>query len=299
MEQTYRNIQYVFVDDCSPDQSLRILQDTISEYPDRKDDILIVSHEHNRGLSAARNTAVANATGEFIFHVDSDDYIEKDAINNLVVKQTKTDADIVTGLSLAEYKDYKSIIELREYKSTNEMIFDMIQPTIRHTIWGRLIRHSLYTDYHLKATEGVNVGEDVQIMPCLAYFAKKSVNCYNLIYHYNCENESSYIHVSADINRKIRKVEQDVKSYLVLRNFFQEKNSVFLKESEKAVSFFSQELMEYYIVKKDVINFNRIKNIYRQLSCDYVDVATWHKFHDRTFYNYYFCIITHLLRPQR
>lgn len=96
-EQTYESLEYIFVDDCSPDDSIAILKRVMEDYPERKDQVRIIQHDHNRGLAAARNTALDAATSPFISHVDSDDYLSLDAIQLLVNKQVETDADIVLG----------------------------------------------------------------------------------------------------------------------------------------------------------------------------------------------------------
>ena len=64
--QSYTSIEYIFVDDCTKDRSIEILQSVMEDYPDRKEDILLIRHEHNKGLGAARRTAFEAATGEYI-----------------------------------------------------------------------------------------------------------------------------------------------------------------------------------------------------------------------------------------
>lgn len=295
MEQTYDNIQYIFIDDCSLDRSTEILRETISQYPKREKNVKIISHEHNRGLSAARNTAVKNATGLFILHVDSDDYLEKDAVDNLVNTQTLSDADIVTGLALKESKVYNSVVEIREFSSMHEATVDVIKISLRHTIWGRLIRKSLYTQNGLHAIEGVNVGEDAQVIPQLFFYANKVACCFKLVYHYNCENENSYVHKTTDINRLCKKREQDINSYLIIKNFFKDKDSECLKEAELGVSTFAQKLMGYYVQSNDKSNFIRIKNIYNQLHYNRIKISPWHFFHNLTVYNYQLCRLTYKL----
>lgn len=99
-EQTYDNIEYIFVDDCSPDHSIDILKNVIEEYPARKPNVRIVRHEHNRGLAAARNTAIDNAGGDFVLHIDSDDYIPSDYVSLLATKQGGViTTSSLTGLS--------------------------------------------------------------------------------------------------------------------------------------------------------------------------------------------------------
>ena len=96
-EQTYDNLEYIFLDDCSPDNSIEILKRVMEDYPERKAQVRIIRHERNRGLAAARNTALDAANGPFVTHVDSDDYLGRDAIRLLVKKQEETGADIVSG----------------------------------------------------------------------------------------------------------------------------------------------------------------------------------------------------------
>ena len=97
MDQTYDNLVYVSVDDATDDSSMEILKRILRNYPNRLGDIQIIHHKKNRGLAAARNTAVSSCRGEYVFHVDSDDWVESNAVKLLVEKQRETGADIVTA----------------------------------------------------------------------------------------------------------------------------------------------------------------------------------------------------------
>ena len=77
-EQTLTGIEFIFVNDCSPDRSLLILKRIIDEYVDRSLVIRIIEHEKNMGLAVARTTGLNQAKGEYIIHCDSDDWIETD-----------------------------------------------------------------------------------------------------------------------------------------------------------------------------------------------------------------------------
>ena len=104
-EQTYDNLEYIFVDDCTPDKSIQILERVLAEYPQRREQTKIIHHDRNRGLAAARNTAVENCSGVFLTHVDSDDWIEFNAVELLVNKQQENDADIVSSNTFCQYSD--------------------------------------------------------------------------------------------------------------------------------------------------------------------------------------------------
>ena len=94
-EQTYEDIEYVFVNDATLDNSIQKLNEIIDKYSHRREHIKVLSHKENKGLPAARNTGLSVVTGEYIYHCDSDDWIEKDMIQSLCEKVIQEKADIV------------------------------------------------------------------------------------------------------------------------------------------------------------------------------------------------------------
>ena len=191
-EQTYSNIEYIFVNDCTPDNSLVVLEGVMKQYPNRKDQVRIINHDHNRGLAAARNTAVNHAHGELIMHVDSDDWIEKDMIEKLVRKQQTDNSDIVCCGYQREYSNHFQAFFTPKVLSPLEMTISSLRRVVSFNIWGKLIRISLYKKNHLKCIEGVNMGEDWQIMPKLYYNSSNIDTVNESLYHYNCINANSY-----------------------------------------------------------------------------------------------------------
>ena len=83
-EQTYNDIEFIFVNDCTKDKSIEILNSTLQQYPQRWEQVKIISHKTNKGLAAARTTALQNATGDYVMHVDSDDFLNLDAVEKCV-----------------------------------------------------------------------------------------------------------------------------------------------------------------------------------------------------------------------
>ncbi|MCS2593772.1 glycosyltransferase family 2 protein [Bacteroides thetaiotaomicron] len=74
-EQTLEEMEFVFVNDCTPDSSMVILRgDNKKEYPNRARQIRIVEHDQNKGSATARNTGLDNAHGSYIIYCDSDDW---------------------------------------------------------------------------------------------------------------------------------------------------------------------------------------------------------------------------------
>ena len=191
-EQTYQNIEYIFVNDCTPDKSIELLESVIERYPRRRSNVHIITHEENLGLGAARNTAVAAVKGEFLMHVDSDDWIDKDCVRLCVEKQLETGADIVST-DISRVGINKTIVHhIPNYPLTKDFILALINHTIPNNIWGRLIRTSLYEVNNIKVEGGVNFSEDLNVMPRLAYFASKVEIVSQPMYMYECRNQNSY-----------------------------------------------------------------------------------------------------------
>lgn len=226
--QTYKDLEYIFVDDCSPDKSVEKLEYVIKEYPNRKDQVFIIHHDKNLGLAAARNTGIANANGEFILHVDSDDYIEKDTVEKCIAKQMENDADIVSFGCYREYRS-KTVVQLPPcFLDSKNMCLSLIAKKFNNKlinvgIWGRLIRRSLYIDNDIRTEVGVNMAEDYQVISRLAYYSDVIATLQEPLTHYNLHNETSYV------NRKTEKsIYQSERSFQIVYDFFIDKGAEFV-----------------------------------------------------------------------
>lgn len=201
-EQTYENLEYIFVDDCTPDNSIAILNSVLKEYSQRASHVRIIKHEQNEGIAVGRNTAISNATGDFVFFVDSDDYIEKGTITTLVNLQRQTNADIVTGRMYIDEDEIDPHYIEPLYKNRDEMLLTILNNIWHHEITNRLMRRSLFIDNEIKAIPYVNVCEDWQLIAKVVFYANTCVTADSFTYHY-VSNPSSLIHSNtAWINKK-------------------------------------------------------------------------------------------------
>lgn len=192
-EQTYLNIEYVFVDDCTPDRSIEVLQRVMEDYPERKPFVRIIHHDRNRGLAAARNTGVENCQTPFLIHVDGDDWVEKTLVEECVKCQIESEADIVTSDYYIVKKDKQTTYVDTDMEDAKTMMEDILYGRkIGSRIWGRLIRTSLYKDNGVSIKEGANFAEDIAGMIQLLFFAKKHCHLNIPLYYYECSNPTSY-----------------------------------------------------------------------------------------------------------
>ena len=230
-------MEFVFVDDCSPDGSVDVLRRVIKDYPSRQERVIIISHQHNRGLAAARNTALDHATGEFVCVVDSDDWMEHEAVEHLVNKQLETSADIVAGNMVMHKAEGEIPFYEKKYSSKEELVLQQMQKTWDHAIWRRIIRRSLFEDHHIRCIEGCDMTEDRYQMVQLAYYADSYAQIDDIVYHYERRNEGSIMAQKAR-NKILERNNQYFRNWLGIRDFFSDKEAVFYKEAtDRAMEF--------------------------------------------------------------
>lgn len=245
-EQTYKNIEYIFVDDCGTDNSIGILKDVINRYPRRKEHTRIIRHARNRGLAAARNTAVKEATGVFICHVDSDDWINERFLEVLMQKQIETQADIVKGGNIMYLPKGTKRRAISGFDNNRDYTLKLIAKQTPSSIWGGVIRKSLYTKYGISAIEGVNLGEDYCVTPRLAYYASKLTFVEDCNYNYECRNVDSYTYTYSQA-----KEEQAILAWKLINEFCMDKGTDFQKAA--VVSLVQMRFMFYKTAIKDNI----------------------------------------------
>ena len=228
-EQTYSNIEYIFVDDCSKDNSINILKEVIAEYINKEFQIHILKHTINRGLAAARNTAVNFAKGDFIMHVDSDDYLEPSAVEELVKFHEDTQADYISFEAISYYPRYKKRIYHKDFRSSRDLAIAIVEGSQNSYIWCRFIKRELYIKNNIYAKEGINMGEDLQVSPILAYYSRKVAAYHKPIYHYECRNILSYTKTYS----KDKEQQKDISRRIIL-DFFKDKGNDFMIAYDKA-----------------------------------------------------------------
>lgn len=246
-EQTYNNLEFVFVNDCTKDNSIGVLHSVIERYSNRLSQVQIIEHEHNKGLAGARNTAVDAATGEFVIHVDSDDWVDKRLVERLVEQQLKGDFDIVSSDFLKVFKSRKQSVNEKAYATVDSYRKDVVLHKAGAHIWGRLIRKSLYSDNDIRCEEGINMGEDYHVYARLVYYAKKVDLVSELLYYYNCLNEGSYTNMYSE-----EKLRQDWRSFDIVKDFY-------LKQSEDNVNLV--QAAELKLIVTDFVFSARYKGI--------------------------------------
>lgn len=139
--QTFNDIEYILVDDCSTDKTMAVVNDIVKKSI-RKDSVKIIHHQCNSGLSVTRNTGVKNASGEYIFFMDSDDEISNECIELHYRALSTTCADFTvanTKLKGAKSVHVKSITSEVSEKSPIE---SYLSRNWLCSAWNKLYRKS-------------------------------------------------------------------------------------------------------------------------------------------------------------
>nr|WP_297165202.1 glycosyltransferase family 2 protein [uncultured Dysgonomonas sp.] len=198
MCQTYQNIEIILVNDCTPDNSMDIVANLIDNFS-TKHEIIICNQDVNQGLSAARNTGIRKATGDYIYFLDSDDELPKDAIKKLVYLATKYNSDFVIGNVEQIYPDSVKLINVKlfekEYIECNsEIKISFLQKKWYVMAWNKLVKSQFLFDNNLFFEEGIYHEDNLWSFQ-LALVAQSMSICNDTtyLYHMNPGTISSVI----------------------------------------------------------------------------------------------------------
>ena len=216
-DQTYQNIEIIVVNDCSPDNSMAVVQ----EFAQADSRIVLLNHESNKGLMMARKTAYMNATGDYITFLDSDDYLPSTSIENLVYAIHTTGADVVSGCieyipCIGEKEIWQN--ELKYGSDSASVLKSLLKKEFGHNLCGKIFKRELlqcnsYTSYNNfnngedgmlfyytfdKYSDGTVKLSSVDIVP--AWVDKKGSGSSAEYILYPLENENSYSQFSLSAN---------------------------------------------------------------------------------------------------
>lgn len=184
LSQTYRDYEVLLIDDGSTDKSNELCNLWI-----QRDNRIKVYYQQNQGLSAARNTGIKYAKGEWITFLDSDDYIEKHYLEILVHNMQMTSADISCCDYLRTDKwqikgiDYVSN-QYIELKGNDILVFYLENDIV--SAWAKLYKRELFSN--IKFPVG-KINEDISTIFQIFCKAKKVTYSYSRLYFYYKNNE--------------------------------------------------------------------------------------------------------------
>lgn len=253
-EQTYPNIEYVFVNDATKDRSIEILEEVITRYPARQKDVRIITHPKNMGISATRNTGLRAITGDYVFYVDSDDYLAVDAMEKLVGMAEQNEADVVIfDVNVVTEKGiYRETVQ---YTNKVDYIHRLLQHTEKCAHWNKFYNAKFYLSTEIFADERVRLADDYAVTPRIIYEAQRIVMYHEPLYFYETMNLSSYVH-----NLKRTAIESQYMADQILVEYFTHISDASLYED--VISVLPQRSMVSLIKNTDAEVWNEILDVY-------------------------------------
>lgn len=181
--QTFDDYEVIIVNDGSPDGSQAVIDRYLKKYPHK----IIALRQENAGQAAARNRGLSVAGGEFVFFVDSDDYLHKAALQTAYSRVVSQALDIVC---FQLFQDNAGVITQASYRicrhsdPVKQYILNETSPC------NKLIRRSLLVDNGLSFSVG-RIYEDLELIPQLALYTTKIGFIDTPLYYYVIHQDSS------------------------------------------------------------------------------------------------------------
>jgi glycosyltransferase involved in cell wall biosynthesis len=252
--QTFMNLEYIFVNDCTSDSSVKIIEESVRAYH-LEDKCKLIQHDVNLGISQTRNDCLKNASGDYILFVDSDDYIEYDMVESLLRTALKENAD-VTGCSyIEEFTDNYSVKHPQHYYNNHaEMMKAITLLTIKGVLWKLLIKRDVILRNHLSFPKDNSVNEDYYFCCKLFYFSNTFAGVDRFLYHYVRYNPNNLTKTS------LQNIESQAAAIQEIEIFYREKGVYEIVENELNIRKFVSKLP--LLLDKSCFDVIRWRNLF-------------------------------------
>ena len=274
-------LECIIVNDCTPDKSMEIANEIVDKYNNnvykRGGGIIfkLLSHEKNKGLSASRNTGMKHATGEFIYFVDSDDYLYPDSLKILLnYHQQEPEADLIMGNHYDELNTttYYKIKNAKIIRNKNLLFFGK---TKKISAWNSLVSRKVLVDNNIEFVDGIYFEDNVfnyQLIPVI----KCAVVAPETTYFYRKNPQGIMLAAPKE------KVEKVVNDYLLILALFEE----YLNSNcyvGKSVAILDKSMVLTDMIKHNASRLTNVDSMNRQLATLRRRVVMSHLFHARFF----------------
>lgn len=201
-EQTLHDIEFVFVDDCTPDHSIEILKQVIEKYrpcfEEKNYAVRIERMSSNSGLPTVRRHGVSLCSGEYVTHCDSDDWVAPNMYELLYKEAKRTDADMVMcGYNMTDGAKVYNVYYHHE-TDKQKLVSNLLTLKESWSVWNKLCRRSMYDDTLIYPT--LSMGEDMVLTLQLVLKAERIAVVNEALYNY-FYNPESITNVQSEASR--------------------------------------------------------------------------------------------------
>lgn len=219
--QTLDDMEYVFVNDCTPDASMDIVTKVLEQFPHRKSQVKIINHDSNQGIAISNRDALLATTGEYVITCDDDDWVEPEMYEKLYNLAKQKDADIACCDYYKEYSDERRERAISHYEGTwDERVRSWIELEYKAYSWVTMVRGDIYRHQVKYAAQGY--AEDCVRACQVQYLSKRYVYLAEPMYHYRAGGLSS--------KPNIKLIRENLKDYEWIFSYFQQKGDSYNNE---------------------------------------------------------------------
>ncbi len=230
-EQTLDDIEYIFINDCTPDDSMKVLDDVQMDYPWRKSQIRIINLKENKGAAYAREIGIKTATGDYIIHCDSDDFVDIKMYEILYNKAHDNNIDIMICDFFQNNENGYYVPHQNIDSDKDNFLKDIISKTVSCGLWNKLVKKDIFSENEIFYPK-YHMMEDLLLCVQMIYYAK-NIDSINLPLYYYCTNESSVSNMKSE-TASLNRLRQSSENIL-LTTYFLRKNGMLSKYRQEVV----------------------------------------------------------------
>lgn len=222
-DQTLDGLEIIFINDCSPDNSMKVLEETIEnsklKLEKSETNIRIVNMPTNSGLPAVRRRGVQLCTGEFVIHCDSDDWIEPQMYEAMydLAKRKGVDITICDYYISTDESDKRVAQDIPSSK--DDLLGSIIDGRVHSSCCNKLVKRSLYNNVEMWPK--ANMREDLALMTQLIYYSTSFAYLPHSFYHYYVNQTS--ISQNNEVEHLISRYKQSVQNYESIMSFLRKR----------------------------------------------------------------------------
>ena len=221
-EQTLDDIEYLFIDDCTLDNSIDILKQVLEEYPQRKEQVIIHRMEKNSGQAAVRKWGMLNATGDYLIHCDSDDWVDITMYEKMYNKAIEEGSDVVVcDFCRSDGINYGQSVKSCFTNDIHTFLIEILYHKSTPSFCNKLIKRSVYNNSELKYPI-YPMAEDLTLISQIIYFCKSLSYIPEPLYVYY-ENQNS---ISNSVGEKqiLKRFNDSIANMSLLFDVFSKEN---------------------------------------------------------------------------
>lgn len=192
LKQSFKDFEIILVNDGSTDNSCNIC----SNYALYDSRIRLIN-QINQGVSYARNKGLNNASGTYVIHVDSDDFIEENMLADMYNMTENGKIDIVISDYFVDYQDKSKIVHQDNYEKTEDVIRGILSGKIHGSVCNKLIRREIYANNNIQFNTSLTLCEDM-LFNIEYLLHASSVKFTNKAYLHYVQRNDSAVHVWDD-----------------------------------------------------------------------------------------------------